>query len=346
MANVEIAAVCNLHCPYCFAADHMQNVSDRATSAFISLQQFEQRLDFLDRSGINQIRFIGGEPTLHPQFAELIGRARRRGKQIVLFSHGLIPEHALVALESLTPDECIVMINANAMGAMDGPTPQEERRRGQTIRRLGPRVLLGFNIYRTNFQLDFLLPLILQWGCRRSIRVGLAHPTLSGQNEYLHPKEYPIAGRKLVDFCQAAAEMGITLELDCGFVRCMFSDEDIECLRQARADIGWRCNPILDLSIQGQAIHCFPLSGWLERPFENAGTATALRHELTIQASAYRIAGVYRECSTCAYKQSGDCSGGGLEHTRRRFRHTPFRLAMPAAPLNAADPEQRTVLAG
>jgi molybdenum cofactor biosynthesis enzyme MoaA len=77
MANLVVADACNLKCAYCFARDHMQASKDNAAPAFISLATFEARLDFLDRSGIGEIRLIGGEPTLHPQFPEMIRRARR-----------------------------------------------------------------------------------------------------------------------------------------------------------------------------------------------------------------------------------------------------------------------------
>jgi len=332
MANIEIAGVCNLKCSYCFAEDHMQAARTSPASAFISLELFEKRLDFLDRSGIDQARLIGGEPTLHPNFPELIHRARQRGKQIVAFSHGLMPERALACLAALPPDECTVLINMNAMKTADGPSQQEEARRYTTIKRLGPRALLGFNIYQTNFQLDFLLPIILDAGCRQAIRLGLAHPTPSGQNEYLHPKEYPAVGQKIVQFARAAAERGVRLEFDCGFVRCMFSDEDIETLRWARADFGWRCSPILDVDISGgQAIHCFPLAGKIQAPVTGTVDASALRNELSAKTSPYRIAGIYRECSTCLFKQRGECPGGCLGHTMRRFRQTPFRLTVPAA---------------
>lgn len=62
---------------------------------FISLADFTQRLDFLKRSNIHEIRLIGGEPTLHPQFPDLIRLAQQRGKHIVIFTHGLIARRAL-----------------------------------------------------------------------------------------------------------------------------------------------------------------------------------------------------------------------------------------------------------
>ncbi len=78
MANLAISERCNLTCSYCFAADYLG--LRQARSQFMSLAQYDDLLDFLDRSGIDQVRLLGGEPTLHPQFDILIQKARARQK--------------------------------------------------------------------------------------------------------------------------------------------------------------------------------------------------------------------------------------------------------------------------
>ena len=83
-----------MKCSYCFARDELQAQGKDHASRFISLDDFVERLDFLDRSDIREARLIGGEPTLHPLFPELIRLARERGKRIVVFSHGLISTSA------------------------------------------------------------------------------------------------------------------------------------------------------------------------------------------------------------------------------------------------------------
>ena len=72
MANLEITRICNLQCNYCFAKDSLSETHQPGSQKLISLKSFENHLDFLDRSNIDQIRLIGGEPTMHPQFDEII----------------------------------------------------------------------------------------------------------------------------------------------------------------------------------------------------------------------------------------------------------------------------------
>lgn len=327
MANLEISNICNLKCPYCFASTHMEAAQITHTPRFIDTKTLEERLDFLEHSGIEQVRLIGGEPTLHPHFAEIVQRIRRRAKLLIIFSHGIIPERSLATLLTMSSHECMVLVNTNSTRTNNGPSPSENARRYKVLKQLGARAMLGFNVYKTSFQLDHLLPIIEETGCQREIRLGLAQPMLAGENAYLHSKQYRTVARKIVEFAQHAASSGVHVEFDCGFVRCMFAPEEIALLKQTGTDVAFRCNPILDIDIVGMASHCFPLTGVIEAPIANQPTATAIRELLTTQVQAYRVAGIYPECSTCPFKQRGECTGGCLALTMRRFRHRPIKMS-------------------
>ncbi|HEX3049671.1 MAG TPA: radical SAM protein [Aggregatilineaceae bacterium] len=330
MVNIIVSTVCNMKCTYCFAEDHMLSAHDDRQPTFISLESFERRLDDLDRSGINEIRLIGGEPTLHPQFDALIEQARRRNKHIVVFTHGLIPDRIVTVLEAIPPDDCTILVNTNATRQSTSPTDAEQSRRRAVLQRLGSRALLGFTIYTPRAELDFLLPLVLDMGCQKKIRLGLAQPISGGSNRYLHPKQYPQVGHPIARFAHAAAQHGITLELDCGFVRCMFSQDDLETLHTAGVDPAWRCNPILDIGVNGEAFHCFPLANQAVVPSAEAESAVNLRASLAGQVQPYRVAGIYKECSSCRFKLMGACTGGCLAATIKRFHDAPtLRLKVP-----------------
>jgi MoaA/NifB/PqqE/SkfB family radical SAM enzyme len=269
---------------------------------------------------------MGGEPTLHPQFAQLVERIREAGLTVVVFTNGLMPENALSCLASLPVAGCNVLVNVN------DPTRAGKRshaRRLAVLQRLKDRAMVGFNIYRPDFELDFVLPMIAQTGCQPAIRLGMAHPCLSGENQHIHPRQYVAVGLKIARFARAAAKVGVRVEFDCGFVRCMFAEQDLKMLQDAGADVGWRCNPILDVDIEGRVIHCYPLSGLGSLPLTLEMDAPALRKAFESRTRLYRQAGVFQECSDCPYKASGECPGGCLAATIRRFHHTPFRLHVP-----------------
>ena len=68
--NVELANICNLHCSYCFRAD--ENLYS-THAEFFSIELL-RRVIAEARIAVNitRVSFTGGEPTLHPSFAEIL----------------------------------------------------------------------------------------------------------------------------------------------------------------------------------------------------------------------------------------------------------------------------------
>ncbi|MFQ5611374.1 MAG: radical SAM protein [Anaerolineae bacterium] len=328
MTNLILNDVCNLRCPYCFALDYQGEQT--SPEHFLSLEAFRSRLEFLERSGMEQVRLLGGEPTLHPQFVEMVNLVRAGGKKLMVFSNGLMPEKVFACLAGLSPSDCTVMINMVQASEVD-PDRRVHQRQLAALRRLGQRALPGMTIYRGDFQAGFLLSAIAETGCRSHIRLGLAQPCLSGANQYLYPHEYQVVGQRIVELALAAAEVGVTLSFDCGFVRCMFSEADLDILRAVRVDFGWRCNPILDIDLAGRVIHCYPLSGFVRLPLTGEADASGLRGAFEAAAEPYRASGIYKACSRCEFKAAGECPGGCLATTMRRFRRSQFRVTVPSS---------------
>lgn len=77
LALIEIVDSCNLACPTCFA-DSPTGINDRLQ--FHPLSHLQQRIDgVLERKGdIEILQLSGGEPTLHPQFFELLDWTNER----------------------------------------------------------------------------------------------------------------------------------------------------------------------------------------------------------------------------------------------------------------------------
>jgi sulfatase maturation enzyme AslB (radical SAM superfamily) len=338
MSNLIISRRCNQSCPYCFAEESLTPAA--AADDFISLDAFEERLDYLDRSGIDQARLIGGEPTLHPQFAELVQRALAHGKTVVVFTNGLMPDAALAALADLPAGRCGVILNITAMegaakGAATGTASlqsaaaQRFARQQAVLRRLGQKAQIGVNLYRLDQALDFILPLIEDTGCKPALRVGLAQPVLSGKNAFLSTKHYAQTGAAFTRFAVAAARQGVRVELDCGFVRCMFSEDEYAQLTAAGIFPGFHCGPILDIDLDGTVFHCFSLAEKFQTHLGPQDRADELREALVRRTQAYRQAGIYKECSSCVHAMDQSCSGGCLSNTIRRFIYQPFSVAVP-----------------
>jgi sulfatase maturation enzyme AslB (radical SAM superfamily) len=67
---VELANICNLHCSYCFRSE--DNLYNRHAE-FFSLELLRRIIsEAREAAHITRVNFTGGEPTLHPQFAQIL----------------------------------------------------------------------------------------------------------------------------------------------------------------------------------------------------------------------------------------------------------------------------------
>jgi sulfatase maturation enzyme AslB (radical SAM superfamily) len=84
--SVELANICNLHCSYCFRAD--DNLYSPQAKFF--------PIDLLRRiageartaANITRVSFTGGEPTLHPEFAESLRTIAEAGLTVSFVTNG------------------------------------------------------------------------------------------------------------------------------------------------------------------------------------------------------------------------------------------------------------------
>ncbi len=324
MANISLTATCNRSCSFCFASDAMH--AQDAGAKYMPLDRVDAALDFLVRSGIAEARLLGGEPTLHPHFDRIVERVLERGLRLLVFSGGLMPERALRALEDVPPSALSVLLNVipPSSGA-----PQEIARQQDVFRRLGARVMLGITIMSPGVDLSFLIELIEHNCLGRTVRLGLAHPTLGGSNGSLHPRHYPEVGRRVTAFGLQARERGIRLEFDCGWVPCMFPEGAMAALGITSADVGLRCSPILDLLPDGRFISCYPLTAHATEALTPDRDATWMRLRFIERQETDRHFMLYRECESCPWRERGECTGGCLSASLGRLRHRDFTVALP-----------------
>ena len=84
---LEITQSCNLTCPTCYAGSSPQNKS------FMSVEQFTTTIDGLLEKGkgdADLIQLSGGEPTIHPEFFEILEIALDRGiKQVYINTNAI-----------------------------------------------------------------------------------------------------------------------------------------------------------------------------------------------------------------------------------------------------------------
>lgn len=304
MSNLSITAECNRNCSYCFAGDTKDR--EKNPVRYMQMDTFHKYLDFLERSGLSQLRLLGGEPTLHPNFIEMVTEGIERGFDILIFSNGLISEKKIRYLSSLEPDKMTILLNTINPVENDRPGVQQQQK---TMKRLGNRVKLGVNIYERRQPLDYLIEDISNYGLRKEVRLGIAHPLSSRKNKWLHPKDYREAGEGIFEFFSKAAEAGIRVGFDCGFVPCMFPDNSFEKLQSILPSIGKSCNPIPDLLPDGCFIACYPLNDLRKIRINPFITSDQVKNIFEHELIPFSKFGIYPYCYDCKWFGQ-NCSGG------------------------------------
>jgi len=299
---------------------------------------FGAALDYLQRSGLSEARLLGGEPTAHPDFVGLLGRAAARFERVTVFTGGVMDDACLAALAALPERRCSVVLNVNE--ADERTLAGEWERQREVVAALGSRVTPGFTIHRLPVSWDDLLGLYAPADSRRrpgsTLRIGLAQPGLRGARTTLTPQRYPEVGRQLVLLGQRAAALGLRPELDCGFVRCMLSAEELDTLLASGSRPTFRCSPVVDIWPDGQARPCFALARhWslgsvLSQTDEPGPTHAEHLRVWRRKARLYKGVGILVACASCPHLRSAGCAGGCLARVRARSR--------PVAPVGEAAP--------
>ena len=79
MVWLELTTRCNLHCRHCYAdAGPAAPAQGR-----MALDDWRAAIDEALDLGVRAVQFIGGEPTLHPHFRELLAHAARASLELI-----------------------------------------------------------------------------------------------------------------------------------------------------------------------------------------------------------------------------------------------------------------------
>lgn len=77
---------CNAACPFCYAKE-----LKRRFRKDMGWQTFKKIMDTCLNSGINEVSFLGGEPTIWPHINKAVSYLKKKKVQVNFFTNGLIP---------------------------------------------------------------------------------------------------------------------------------------------------------------------------------------------------------------------------------------------------------------
>ncbi len=303
MPNILLTNFCNRKCPYCFAQNEMRNASGRGKKDELSFKNLKIILDFLEKSGEKIVRLMGGEPTLHSKFKQIIDYILSRGFRIYIFTNGLFSEKIAGFLASKGK---LIKYSFN----IDSPkmySSRSWRLISGNLKIIVPfgNCLVGSVIWKENFNIDYLLDLAERYSVK-IIMLRLANPVVGENNKYIPPERYPILAKNIIREVKKASERKIKdfhpvfarslgkankfsfrsltshikIGFGCGFSINMFSNKQLKLLKNYNIlNLKWGCDAnsgrfdiVSDLSI----FRCFPLADWHKKKladFKNAKEA-------------------------------------------------------------------------
>ncbi len=175
---------CVRSCPYCFAKREMEG---SPSGDIVNWENLIYLADFLAASDQDRLSLLGGEPTLHPEFVDMVLFLIERKFHVTVFTSGIMADARLRELadhlSAVPPARLSFVVNLNNPDQTPAPK-QEGTRIAKFLSLMGPWCTPGFNIYRTDFDIGFLFDLIARYGMHRHIRLGLASPMPGVESVY------------------------------------------------------------------------------------------------------------------------------------------------------------------
>lgn len=322
--NILLTNHCNRKCPYCFAQERVSCTPEGedagGTPDFISVEDFETAIDFAVRSKLETVGLLGGEPSLHPRFTDLLTIAWKKGVHTKTFTNGLWREESILALERMSPERRRMtnfIVNVNEPSR----TPEwQQKAQSNLMARIGGICSLSFNISRADFDPLFLVDMIRRYDLRPSIRLGVAQPLARMANEHIEVADYRVMVPTLMRLAELCDEKDVGLGFDCGFTMCMFNAEELGRLQLAGARFRAVCGPAIDIGTDLSAWACFPLSTFSkgERMTDHEDLESLVRFFERKFEPLFKT-GAMDECVTCRHRKRGRCSGGCAAHVYRNM---------------------------
>lgn len=229
MMRIAINNNCNSNCPYCFAG---KMGIDETTN--MSLENVRQIFDFMVLNQDRNLIILGGEPTLHPQFKEIIELANLYQAEhlwtILILTNGILLDKYI----DIFSEKTHFLININSPHTLRGIETYNKMKKSlrslYKVRNLSSnndkRISLGCNLCAEITDYSFFWEIIDEFNCD-SIRVSVASPQ---NNNYINDRDsyFKLMKPVFLDFIIECGKRGVLASTDCSLIPpCYFSGEEM-----------------------------------------------------------------------------------------------------------------------
>jgi len=241
---------CNISCPYCFAKE-----VQRFHPSDISMENFDKLLRWSEKTKIQTIAFIGGEPTMHPELETMIKKTNASGLNVVIFTNCLFESYIAKSLAKYTSNIVVNYNHPHGYSSVDHARIKANL--GEMIA-LGGKISFSKNFSQANLDYDYLLEAIDQFGVR-FVRYDISRPSSSAKNDHYQLKDAKAIISHIVGFVKACEFRNVRTGLDCSIRFCDINEEDRRYLERVSSKFSGICQPSIDVHPDLSASYCLPL---------------------------------------------------------------------------------------
>ncbi|MFC1711541.1 radical SAM protein [Patescibacteria group bacterium] len=257
--NILITNFCNQDCKYCFAKEEMKTTNVKEMSFY----DFKKLVKVLKTNNVKILRLMGGEPTIHSKFKEILKIAQSNFDQTVIFTNGLIPDKIKdILLKKANIKKINFNFNLDTTAYLN--SKKEKREILVLLKKLSKKtkVNIGFTIFTLNRNYKKLFRGISNNIMENiGVRFGLAK-NIIGQKPFIKKSEYKNLGEKIIELVIFLKKKNVKdIYIDCGLKKEMFTDSQIKYLLKNTIICGWECNgkwSCFDISSDLSVFPCFP----------------------------------------------------------------------------------------
>lgn len=324
MANIMLTYRCNLKCPYCFANEFVNH-----SKYDITIDAFKKALAFLKTSGNTHIGLIGGEPTIHDKFGEILQiLADDPGVETVtIYTNGISMDSCLPFLEN---QKFSLLINCNSpkdIGKQQFVRLQENLDRIFRIPEVWKRVNLGINLYKNDLDYTYILNLLTRHNLHR-VRMSVTVPNMD-EGKKANSLTY-LKSRKdyILKFITDCADHDVAPYYDCNIIpQCVWSDEQKQTIEaiiskfklkntNLRGDHSF-CRPVVDILPNLTAVRCFGTSDFTKVAIEDFRCLSDLQNYYVNLVDCHMTSCMKEDaCRGCYERKTLRCTAGCMAFAR------------------------------
>lgn len=314
MANIFLTRKCNLKCPYCFADEFVNKGNEE-----ISIENFKTIVDFIKTENNKGIGLIGGEPTTHSKFNEILQILQNDNdlKDIAVFTNGLEIDKQI---EILKNEKFQLLINCNSPNDIGEHSFNKLKNNIKLLKRESINFCLGINLYSDKLDYNYIFDL-LKIAQNNFLRFSISLPNKYKEETNNVLKDLYKFKPFLFEFFNSCIEHDIVPYSDCNFIpKCLIEVEDKRILIKMRKlairykslDVIARmttCKPVIDIMPDLTAIRCFGMSEYEKVKISEFKNIENLRKYFFNKIDIYaRITHLSNECPDCKARYLEKCA--------------------------------------